>query len=98
MLKRTCLVAAIIAGLCVSLLTQNSLLAQNPTPAQSQRRVRVGDWPELRGPNRDGISIDKGLLQTWAEGGPRQLPGPPGVAVAPPGGGPLGGCLLLTRS
>ncbi len=53
MLKRTCLVAAIIAGLCVSL------------PAQSGRRVRAGDWPELRGPNRDGISVEKGLINTW---------------------------------
>jgi outer membrane protein assembly factor BamB len=53
MLKRTCLVTAIIAGLCVSL------------PAQGPRRVRAGDWPELRGPNRDGISVEKGLISTW---------------------------------
>src|SRR5687767_4658643 len=53
MLKRISLVAAIVAALCVSL------------PAQGSRRVRAGDWPELRGPNRDGVSVEKGLISTW---------------------------------
>ncbi|MCB1235378.1 MAG: PQQ-like beta-propeller repeat protein [Verrucomicrobiae bacterium] len=30
-----------------------------------------GDWPQWRGPNRDGISEEKGLLQEWPEGGPK---------------------------
>ena len=29
--------------------------------AQGPRRVAVGDWPELRGPQRDGISKETGL-------------------------------------
>ena len=29
------------------------------------------DWPQWRGPNRDGISRETGLLQSWPEGGPR---------------------------
>lgn len=28
------------------------------------------DWPQFRGPNRDGVSTEKGLLQSWPEGGP----------------------------
>jgi outer membrane protein assembly factor BamB len=28
------------------------------------------DYPQWRGPNRDGISADKGLLKEWPEGGP----------------------------
>ncbi len=28
------------------------------------------DWPQWRGPNRDGISRETGLLQSWPEGGP----------------------------
>ena len=28
------------------------------------------DWPQWRGPHRDGRSPDQGLLQTWPEGGP----------------------------
>jgi outer membrane protein assembly factor BamB len=29
-----------------------------------------GDWPEFRGPNRDGISKETGLLKEWPAGGP----------------------------
>ncbi len=29
------------------------------------------DWPQWRGPNRDGVSLEKGLLASWPEGGPR---------------------------
>jgi outer membrane protein assembly factor BamB len=32
---------------------------------QGSRRVRLGDWPELRGPNRDGISRETGLISSW---------------------------------
>src|SRR5439155_15350270 len=28
------------------------------------------DWPQFRGPKRDGHSPDKGLLKSWPEGGP----------------------------
>jgi outer membrane protein assembly factor BamB len=28
------------------------------------------DWPQWRGPNRDGISAETGLLKTWPKGGP----------------------------
>ena len=28
------------------------------------------DWPQWRGPNRDGISLETGLLREWPEGGP----------------------------
>lgn len=31
------------------------------------------DWPQWRGPYRNGISEEKGLLQTWPEGGPQLL-------------------------
>jgi outer membrane protein assembly factor BamB len=30
----------------------------------------LDDWPQWRGPNRDGISAEKGLLKTWPQGGP----------------------------
>lgn len=28
------------------------------------------DWPQWRGPNRDGVSLETGLLQEWPKGGP----------------------------
>lgn len=33
--------------------------------------VRGADWPQFRGPSRDGISPERGLLQKWPDGGPR---------------------------
>ncbi len=30
----------------------------------------AGDWPQWRGPNRDGISKESGLLKQWAPEGP----------------------------
>lgn len=29
------------------------------------------NWPQFRGPNRDGVSLDTGLLNEWPEGGPK---------------------------
>ena len=50
-----------------SYLAATVLLALSVTlPAQqASRRVKVGDWPELRGPNRDGISRETGLINSW---------------------------------
>jgi len=31
------------------------------------------DWPQYRGPNRDGVSSETGLLDEWPEGGPKEL-------------------------
>jgi outer membrane protein assembly factor BamB len=33
----------------------------------------AADWPQLRGPNRDGISRETGLLKSWPAGGPKVL-------------------------
>lgn len=30
-------------------------------------------WPQFRGPKRDGISRETGLLRSWPDGGPKQL-------------------------
>ncbi|MEO6245868.1 MAG: PQQ-binding-like beta-propeller repeat protein [Opitutaceae bacterium] len=36
-------------------------------------------WPQFRGPRRDGISDEKGLLQTWPAEGPKLLWSAPGA-------------------
>jgi acetyl-CoA acetyltransferase len=41
--------------------------------------------------------LHEACLQLWGEGGARQVPGGPRVAVAAAGGGPLAGCLLVTK-
>ena len=35
--------------------------------------VQAADWPQWRGPERDGRSPDRGLLKEWPEGGPPMI-------------------------
>lgn len=37
------------------------------------RPAEGGDWPQFRGPNRDGKCEETGLLKQWPEGGPKLL-------------------------
>jgi acetyl-CoA acetyltransferase len=69
-----------------------------------ERIARDGQIPlntnggQLSGGRLHGYGfLHEACLQLWGEGGERQVPGDPRVAVAAAGGGPLGGCLLLTR-
>jgi outer membrane protein assembly factor BamB len=39
-------------------------------PAADKRAPGRYDWPQWRGPNRDGISPETGLLQKWPKAGP----------------------------
>src|SRR5262245_61263572 len=52
--------AVIVAA---SLLSLATLVAQ-------QSATTSADWPQWRGPNRDGISRETGLAQQWPSGGP----------------------------
>src|SRR5882724_9581634 len=42
-----------------------------PTPPDSGQSG--ADWPQWRGPNRDGVSTATGLLTDWPETGPKVL-------------------------
>ncbi len=46
-----------------------SLPAAQTPPAGGGIRVALGDWPDARGPHRDGRSDEKGLIDTWALNG-----------------------------
>lgn len=46
------------------------LLAGSTVPASGEP---TADWPQWRGPNRDAVSTEKGLLNEWPEGGPEVL-------------------------
>ena len=52
-----------MAILAAGLLVGNVVLAQVP--------AKVGDWPQWRGANRDGISQETGLLRDWLADGPK---------------------------
>src|SRR5439155_9719866 len=49
----------------IALIVSAGLLAS----AQGPRKVALGDWPEARGPNRDGVSQETGLVDKWALNG-----------------------------
>jgi len=68
------------------------------------RIARDGEIPlntnggQLSGGRLHGYGfLHEACVQLWGEGGERQVPGDPRVAVAAAGGGPLGGCMLLVR-
>jgi len=69
------------------------------------RIARDGEIPlntnggQLSGGRLHGYGfLHEACVQLWGEGGARQVPGDPRVAVAAAGGGPIGGCLLITRA
>ncbi len=45
----------------------------SPADAQGPRRVALGDWPEMRGPHRDGTSKETGLPERWTLDGENHL-------------------------
>jgi len=40
------------------------------SPRTERARAAIGEWPQWRGPARNDISPDTGLLKSWAAGGP----------------------------
>jgi len=49
-------------------------LAIAATVVLSSALIAFGeDWPQFRGPNRDGKSAETGLLKSWPKGGPKLL-------------------------
>jgi outer membrane protein assembly factor BamB len=41
--------------------------------AKEASAAASSDWPQWRGPNRDGVSAEKGLLKEWPKEGPKLL-------------------------
>jgi outer membrane protein assembly factor BamB len=50
-----------------------AVLALTISAPAAKNSATDGDWPQWQGPNRDGHSASKGLLQKWPEGGPKLL-------------------------
>src|SRR5882672_8435415 len=61
---RLALLLLVVASVTHGLRAQNASV-QPP----AGRRVALGDWPEARGPNRDGRSAETGLPEKWALNG-----------------------------
>ena len=60
------------SSLCAFLLAL-PLLGASATPAQAQTAPGPNDWPQYRGPTRNGVSTEKGWLTQWPQGGPKPL-------------------------
>ena len=57
----------------VYLARQQRAKTKSPIRNESAARASVGDWPQWRGPNRDGISPASGLIDQWPSDGPELL-------------------------
>ncbi len=59
------------SAVCIFVCTLTPLQAEEAS-GQLVASAEPG-WPQWRGPRRDGVSDEKGLLQSWPEGGPKLL-------------------------
>lgn len=57
-----------VAALCLCFLTASATRPANTTAASTS-----DDWPQWRGPGRNGTSPERGLLKQWPAGGPKLL-------------------------
>jgi hypothetical protein len=69
-------VSAIVSGLSTGnasvlrkLAVRVALFLRIVGSVSGPRRVALADWSEMRGPNRDGISRETGLIDRWALNG-----------------------------
>ncbi|NQT17912.1 MAG: PQQ-binding-like beta-propeller repeat protein [Planctomycetes bacterium] len=67
---RSCMVLCLLAA---SALAGVAPASGAEAPADGLIASPEPGWPQWRGPRRDGISDEKGLLPRWPEGGPRLL-------------------------
>lgn len=58
--------------LATAVLAGSRLLIAGETPTATLVRSDSPDWPQWRGPHRNGICEEKGLLGAWPENGPTQ--------------------------
>jgi outer membrane protein assembly factor BamB len=56
----------------IALLAVVTLVLVSTVPVHNQQGGAF-DWPQWRGPNRDGLSQETGLLQEWPAAGPPQV-------------------------
>ncbi len=58
--------------------------------------LAAADWPQFRGPGRDGICPETGLLQRWPEGGPRLVWQADGIGMGYSSAAVQGGLVFIT--
>jgi len=68
-MKKTRLLVRLLAILPALAVTVSTIGA----PAPPLLNAAVGDWPQWRGANRDGVSKETGLTKQWPSAGPAKL-------------------------
>jgi outer membrane protein assembly factor BamB len=63
----------LLCGFVGFLICGVTLVSSAEEPVATLVRSSAPDWPQWRGPRRDGVSDEKGLLQSWPAGGPKLL-------------------------
>lgn len=61
----------IISLVILALLTSNLSAVDGVPSPQAKKEAAKGNWSTWRGPNRDGLSAETGLLSSWQERGPK---------------------------
>src|SRR5688500_7276046 len=65
-----------VLGVAAALAMVGLTPAKTQTPAPNSAQLIAAPeagWPQFRGPRRDGICDERGLLSSWPENGPRLL-------------------------
>src|SRR5688500_8478278 len=73
MSHKTFVFTALLSGCVVAACAAAQAAAPNPGSPQldlAKVEAQKGEWSRWRGPNGDGISAEKGLLQEWPDDGP----------------------------
>lgn len=65
-----CLVLSSVAAFGVAWFVVQAADLKTGSKTPSISKGAPGEWPTWRGPDRDGISSEKGLLKEWPEAGP----------------------------
>ena len=63
----------IVKAVAAILFCSGAQAGTTPPPADGLIASTEPGWPQWRGPRRDGICDEKGLLASWPQGGPRLL-------------------------
>jgi len=66
MVKRLCLLTLLVAVVGTLTAAQSPAARSGADSTPAGRKVALGDWPDARGPLRDGRSQEKGLIDKWA--------------------------------
>src|SRR5262245_43332962 len=73
MLKKSLFAAVVVSAGLMASTTFDAAQGGGGLSAAGPRKVMLGDWPDARGPSRDGVSQETGLPDKWALNGQNML-------------------------